>query len=292
MAQPPKLQHPMRLFLSAENLKPRDRTSASDSFFRIFIRKDGYWSQHEEGTVIMEDNNPKWTKDVSVVLDLEASNQIRCQVLDYAEDGKHREIGHVEFNLSEDLLDGAALTLPMTKHDKTAPSKKMKLIVRGERKVTSNMYVYCDFRCTDLTKTYFFSKDTTAISLHRLNSDGSDTQLAFSSWVESSQTPDWPLLAVPFADLCDCDVNKPFMMKMWRLRSRDGFMEPKGENRTLTVQQCLMGPDDKQKKIDLFDEDSGKDVCDIWIERFDFSDPQQEQQAQLAQRHKSKSSKY
>lgn len=270
MAQAPVLKHDLRLFLSAENLKSRDTTGGSDSFFRLSIVKpNGSLDRHYEGTVIMDDNNPKWTNDVPVTLDVEANTKFRCEVFDYNEGGTDELIGHVDFVLTTDVIDGK-LSLNLIKAGKTKASKKMKLTIKGERRVASNLVIKADFRCTDLTKTYFFTKDTTAISLHRLNSDGSDSQLTLSDWSEGTQQPDWRTLTVQFSDLCDADMNKPFMLKMWRLRSRDGYMEPKGENRRLTVQDCLRHPDDGEKKVDLFDEDTGKDICDIWIERFEF----------------------
>lgn len=268
MAQAPVLKHELRLFLSAEHLKSCG--SASDSFFRLsVVQPNGYLDRYHEGTVIMDNNNPKWTSDVSVTLDLESNRKFRCEVFDYDDSGKHELIGHVDFVLSADVIDGQQ-TLGLIKAGKTKASKKMKLIIKGEPKVVSNLIIKADFRCTDLTKTYFFSKDTTAISLHRLNADGSDSQLTISEWIHGTQEPNWRCLTVQFADLCDADMTKPFILKMWRLRSRDGYMEPKGENRRLTVQDCLKNKGDKQKKIDLFDEDTGKDICDIWIERFEF----------------------
>lgn len=276
--QLPVLKHQIRLTFSAQNLTSKDLTSSSDPFYSLYkVSPSGDLEHITSSPVLLDNNNPVWNHDAEVEYDLEANQKFLVHINDYDETGgkvSYDSIGHAYFTLSDDVYD--SVTIPLTKDGKDKPSKKMQVIIKGQRKVTSNLHIKADFRCTDLKKTRFFSKDTTAISLSRINPDESESQIYLSEFIESSQKPDWAPFTLSFSNLCDADLNKPFALRLWRKRS-DGFMECKGQNLKLTVQDCLVkSPGDAEKKIDLFDPKTDKDICDVWIERFELYETHQE----------------
>lgn len=268
--QPPVLKHQIRLSFAAKNLKSKDLTSPSDPSFSLHkVSPDGTLDHITTSPAMLDTNDPVWGHSVDVEHDLEANQKFLITINDYDQSGgqvSYDFIGSAIFSLTDDIYDG--ITIPLTKEGKVKPSKKMQVIIKGQRKVPSNLHIKADFRCTDLKKTRFFSKDTTAISLSRINPDKTESQVYLSEFIESSQKPDWAPFTLSFSDLCDADLNTAFALRLWRMRS-DGYMEWKGVNLTLTVQDCLVKSGEAEKKIDLFDPNTGKDICDVWIERFE-----------------------
>lgn len=271
MADIVNLQQNLRLSFSAENLKTKDLTGTINPIFELHKPGKHKYEMFYTSSVLMDNHNPTWSDAVNIQLDQEQNQKILFKVFDYRENAPNVLIAHAEFFLTLDLLDG--ITVYFTKAGNNDQSKKMRLLIRGALKKTSKLLIAADFRCSDLKQTHFYTKDTTAISLSRLNTDGSDNQLYFSEWVSCSQNPDWKAGSVMLSDLCDDDLHAPFMLQLWRLRARDGFMELKAQNKTLTVHDCLVKEGEAEKKIVLFDPEANTIECSIWIQRFEPFEP-------------------
>ena len=150
----------VQLFMSAKNLKKMDKLDDSDPFCSLYMRDrtDDQWELVGSTETIDNNLNPSWIKHFDLAYEFHKNKQLKFEVYDDDDDGKHELIGDIETTIIEIMIaDKLTLTRPL----QFAGKKN-----RGILTVRADTVTDCD----DEAKLAFIAK----IKSHKILCYGSD----------------------------------------------------------------------------------------------------------------------
>lgn len=225
--QPPVLCSRVELFLSATGLARRDVLSPSDPFAVAClgaprpVASGVAYTWHEVGRTetIMDNQSPKWTKQLQCDFHFEELQPLKIQVFDYDSSSKHDALGEAEVPLGRLMAArGRTLTLPLTGAG-SAPTAT--LTIRGAEVAGTNDELRFVARCAGLDRKdkvlggLLGGSSDPFIVFNRVYGDGAKQRVWTSPVIKKNLNPAWAEAALRVQVLCNGDPNAPLEVEVF-----------------------------------------------------------------------------
>merc|ERR1719474_625005 len=218
------LSEKLEIFISCRNLPKMDINSPSDPFVVVSQKneKTGRFAELLKTEIVMDNNDPEFTKQIHIDYHFEEVQILRLDV--YDADSKninklsdHDYIGHCEFVLGDLVTsDGCKLAMKLKdrKNKQLVVRKAASLcIVRSEEVKTDNDEFVIQFQAADLPKSGWMSKSNPFLQIYRQAPDGGWMSVMRTKTLRKTSDPRWGKIKVAMQRLCNGDYSRPILIR-------------------------------------------------------------------------------
>jgi len=261
------LSDKLDLNFSLRNIPKLDVMSPSDPFIVVSIKDEAknIYANVGKTEIVWDNPNPDFSKDVRINYLFEEIQYVRLDIYDADEQQttdltKHDFIGTAEFVVG-DLVTAPGQKLVMAILDRSGRKiAKVKgqqpvLIVRAQEIDENCDEVEFEFAARGLPKCDTFGKIDGFFQIYRCRSSAAENEWASlykSEHVPSNFNPDWKPFKVESRRLCQGDMHRPILIRVWDW-NRDARPDYACEVKT-TLAQLIDG---KQLKLKAWDHKRG-----------------------------------
>jgi len=204
----------VELYLSCNKLKDLDFVGKSDPRVKVYLQKDGHWTNVGETETIKDNLNPEFKKTVSVDFIFESKQPIKFEVLDMDDSGKNDLIGTAETTVG-DIMGARKQNLSLDLHSKGSKTTG-KLNIKGEKTGSSRNVVFWQWSGVKLMNTDgWFGKSDPFLRFCKYRASGEPLQVHETEFVKDNLNPVWKMCQVADDRLCSSNHSKPFRVECW-----------------------------------------------------------------------------
>jgi len=242
------LSEKLEIFISCRNLPKMDINSPSDPFVVISQKDDktGQFGELCKTEIVMDNNDPEFTKQIHIDYRFEEVQIIRLDV--YDADSKninklsdHDYIGHCEFVLGDLVTsDGSKLAMKLKdrKGKQLVVRKAASLcIVRSEEVKSDNDEFVIQFRAANLPKAGWMSKSNPYLQIYRKAQDDGWMSVMRTKTIRKNSEPQWGKITMAMQRLCNGDYSRPILIRCFH--DEDNAAPKEIGHCTTSVQELL-----------------------------------------------------
>eukprot|EP01084_Bolivina_argentea_P026186 48639_1 len=217
----------LELNFSLRNIPKLDLLSPSDPFIVVYLKDEvkNVYNVVGKTEIVWDNPHPDFSKDIRINYLFEEIQYIRLEMYDADEHqtidlSKHDYIGSAEFVVG-DLVTANGQKLIMAITDRNGKRiKKVKglqpiVIVRAQEIDDNYDEIELQFSSNGLPKMDTFGKIDPFIQIYRSTNDGQWASVYKSEYIKSSYSPNWKQFTIQTRRLCDGDVEKPILIKIY-----------------------------------------------------------------------------
>lgn len=198
----------VEISLSCRNLVNKDIGSKSDPYCVISVKWPWQDKYHElDRTEVIDNNlNPEWVKKILMNYHFESIQHLRFEVRDSDIGGRSELLGAYESTLSDIVAHSGRQFVGKLK----LPSNRQcgEIVIVTEEVSSCKQIVEVQFRAENLTRVSWLTSNDAFLVIYRSNEDGSETVVAKTEKVRSSQNPIWKPLKIRATSLCNGDFDR------------------------------------------------------------------------------------
>lgn len=198
----------IEITLSCKNLENKDIGSKSDPYCVISVKWPWQDKFHElDRTEIIDNNlNPEWVKKIVTNYHFESIQHMRFEVRDEDVGGRSEILGTFDTTLSDIVAHSGRQFIGQLK----VPPQRVcgEIIIVAEEVSTCKQIIEVQFRGEHLTKASWLSSNDAFLMFYRSNEDGTESVVAKTEVIRSSQNPIWKPLKLRSTRLCNGDLDR------------------------------------------------------------------------------------
>eukprot|EP00898_Chlorokybus_atmophyticus_P000712 jgi/Chlat1/1641/Chrsp127S01948 len=222
---PRVLGSPMQVTIEAQNIKNKDTFSKSDPLAVLLLKEsNGEWREIGRTEVVSNNVNPQWVRQIKLVYNFEALQNIAVRVYDI--DSKYDGRSPQDIKLEDQDFLGEMLCLfsevVTTKHQVlTRPLRNRSLAnqargtitIRAEQMANTNALITCCFRAEGLDAKDSFGKSDPYLKVSYLREDGGLSGVFKTEVLRNTLNPTWAPMKVTLQQLCNSDYDRPLVLE-------------------------------------------------------------------------------